>query len=877
MGILSRIAGALWHRDRVAADMADEIAFHIEERTRENLARGMSPEAARDDARRRFGNTAIVLDRTRDADVVGWLDALVRDTLQAFRSLRRRPGLVLTTLLVLGIGIGATSAIFSVVDSVLLKPLAVADPDRVVTIREQRKGEEIGGNPARLRDYQARLHTISPLAGSYGEALTLTGRGDPERVLMLRSFGPILQVLGTTPRLGRGFTADEEVGNGAPVAIVTHGYWQRRFGGDPALVGQTLTLNGTAYSVIGILPEGATYPEGYAFVSPASAEFQDATREGGNYFGMMGRLAAGATLEAARSEVQGIARDFAREFPATDEALSATALSLQASETAEAREPLLALLGAVALVLLIACVNTASLLLARAAERRHEAAIRTALGAGRGSLIRLYLLESGWLALGGGLLGLLLAWLGVPLLRQVLPAELPRLAGASLDWRVALFAAMAAVLCGLAAGLVPALLAAREGVTHQALRDGGRSTAGPRRLLARQALVAAQVAVSMLLLVGAALLGRSLYRMRGMPTGVRAEQVLAVRLEYPWDTDARVLQARFAAALTELAALPGVRAAGLTDRMPLEGASQSRPIRLERPDAPGVEQIGDRSISQRAVDPGYFGVLGIPIVEGRVWQNPVGTEAPREVVVNRTFARRFLPPGQAIGARFTFSVKPKPDEVPLWYEVVGVAGDVRQEARQQEQPPEFWMPYQATYWPLGRILLRYDGDAAALTSAVRATLLRLDPAHVIDGISTLPAEFRVATAESRVRTWLVAVFALAALLLSAIGLYGVLASDVAQRQQELGVRLALGADPGRLRWLVVRQGGMVALAGLGVGAVLAVGLARFLANLLYGIGATDVVAFTAAAVALGAVSFLASWIPARRAARLDPVIALRRE
>jgi predicted lysophospholipase L1 biosynthesis ABC-type transport system permease subunit len=270
-------------------------------------------------------------------------------------------------------------------------------------------------------------------------------------------------------------------------------------------------------------------------------------------------------------------------------------------------------------------------------------------------------------------------------------------------------------------------------------------------------------------------------------------------------------------------------------------------------------------------------VLGIPIVEGRVWQNPVGSEAPREVVVNRTFARRFLPPGQAIGARFTFSVKPKSDEVPLWYEVVGVAGDVRQEARQQEQPPEFWMPYQATYWPLGRILLRYDGDAATLTSAVRATLLRLDPAHVIDGISTLPAEFRVATAESRVRTWLVAVFALAALLLSAIGLYGVLASDVAQRQQELGVRLALGADPGRLRWLVVRQGGMVALAGLGVGAVLAVGLARFLANLLYGIGATDVVAFTAAAVALGAVSFLASWIPARRAARLDPVIALRRE
>lgn len=877
MSLFSRIAGALWRRDRTAADLADEITFHIEERTRENLARGMTPEAARADARQRFGNTAIVMDRTRDADVVGWLDALVRDTLQAFRSLRRRPGLVITTLLVLGLGIGATSAIFSVVDSVLLKPLAIADPDRVVTIAEQRKGEAIGGNPARLRDYQARLHTVAPLAGSYGEALTLTGRGDPERVLMLRSFGPILDVLGTAPPLGRGFTRDEETGNGAPVLLVTHAFWQRRFGGDPALVGQALTLNGTAYTVIGVLPAEANYPEGYAFVSPANAGFQNAGRDGGNYFGLVGRLAPGASLEAARSEVQAVARDFAREFPATDEGMAATVLSLQDSETAGAREPLLALLGAVALVLVIACVNTASLLLARAAERRHEAAIRTALGAGRGSLIRLYLLESGWLALGGGLIGLLLAWLGVPLLRQVLPAELPRLASASLDWRVTLFAASAAVLCGLAAGLVPALLAAREGVTHQALRDGGRSTAGPRRLLARQVLVAAQVAVSMLLLVGAALLGRSLYRMRGMPTGVRAEQVLAVRLEYPWDTDPRVLHARFATALTELSALPGVRAAGLTDRVPLEGESQSRPIRLERGDVPGTEALGDRSISLRAVDPGYFGVLGIPVLEGRVWRDPVGTEPPREVVVNRAFARRFLPPGQAIGTRFTFSVKPKPGEVPEWYEVVGVAGDVRREPRQQEQPPEFWMPYQATYWPIGRILLRFEGDPAPLTSAVRSTLLRLDPGHVIDGIATLPAELRVATAESRVRTWLVALFALAALLLSAIGLYGVLASDVAQRRQEIGVRLALGADPVRLRWMVIRQGGVVALAGLAVGAVSAAGLARFLANLLYGVSATDVVAFALAALALGVVSFLASWIPAGRAARLDPVTALRRE
>jgi predicted permease len=877
MSLLSRIAGALWGRSRISSDAADEIAFHLEERTRENIARGMTPEAARLDAVARFGNTAIVLDQTRDADVLGWLDTLVRDALQALRSLRRRPGLVVTTVLVLALGIGATSAIFSVVDSVLLKPIPLPDQDRVVELRETRKGEGLGGNPARLRDYRARLHSVTSLVGSYGEGMTLTGRGDPNRVQVLRTFGPVLDLLGTQPSIGRGFTADEERGTGAPVALATWGFWQRRFGGEAGVLGQTLTLNGAPVTIIGVLPREIGYPDGYALISPASADFQNAPRSGGNYLAMHARLAPGATLAAAEAEFAALAGQFGREFPATDEYLSGSALRLKDAETESARAPLLSLLGAVALVLLIACVNTTSLLLARAAERRHEAAIRTALGAGRSSLMRLYLLESAWLALGGGALGLALAWLGVPLLRHLLPVDLPRIAEATLDWRVASFALVASLLCGIAAGLVPAWQATREGQDHAGLRDGGRSTSGPRRLLARQLLVGSQVAVPMVLLVAAALLGRSLYRMRAMPTGVRPEQVLVVRLEYPWDIDGARLHSTFARALDALGAIPGVRQVGLTDRTPLEGQSQSRPIRLERADEPGVEQVADRSISTRAVSPGYFEVLGIPILEGRVWRDPGGGAVPREVVVNRTFARRYLPPGQALGARFTYAVKVDAAQEPVWYEVVGVAGDVRREANQAEQPPEIWMPYQATYWPIGRFLLRTSGDPGAIAGQVRATLLQLDPEHIIDGITPLENEMRLATTDSRVRTWLVGVFALAALVLSTIGLYGVLASDVAQRQQELGVRLALGANPVRLGWLVVRQGFTVALTGLVIGALAAAGLGRVLANLLFGVSGTDLLAFAGAGVALALVALLASWIPARRATRLDPVIALRRE
>ncbi len=876
MGLLRRIGASLFGRDRLARELAEEQAFHIEERTRENLAAGMTPEAARLDARRRFGNSTLLQQRTADVRVVGWLDAVARESSHALRSLRRRPGLVGTAVLSLSLGIGATSAIFSVVDAALLKPLPIRDHDRVVVLREYRNGEPIGANAARFLDWRQQATRLTDLSGFYGEAAPLTGRGEPERVSVLRTFGPALDLIGGEVPLGRGFTAEEEEGRDGTVALLTHRFWQRRFGGDPAIVGQGITLAGTTYTVVGVLGPEFQYPEDQDVIIPAPLGFQTASRRGGNYFTMVGRVAPGASIASAQPEVETIVRRFAASYPETDSTLRAEVVSLQEAETAEAREPLFLLLGAVMLVLVIACVNIASLLLARAAERRHEAAIRVALGAGTGSLLRLYLIESGWLAVGGGLGGLLLAWLGVPLLQRLLPAELPRLGAATLDWRVTLFALLITSVCGLIFGLAPAWQASRARATQEALRDGGRTTTGGRRL-ARRSLVVVQVALSMILLVGAALLARSLQRMGSVAVGVSPERVLAVRLEFPWDTDQGRLHQFYRRALESFSAIPGVTAAGLADKLPLGGGSQSRPLRIR--DAVGAASALplEESISFRAVSDSYFTVVGAPLVQGRLWRDTEVELGRREVVVNQEFARRYLPPGRVVGALLTFDAKPDAAAETRWYEVVGVVADIRQRLNQPVQPPEVFISYRHTYWPIATLVLRGQGEPGSLATAAREAVRAIDPELIVEGIAPLELELSRASADSRVRTWLVGIFALSALLLAAVGLYGVLASDVAQRRQEIGVRMALGAEPRAVLWMMVRRGLVVTAVGLVAGGIGALVLGRLLASSLFGVAPTDPGAFLAAAATLGLVAFIASFLPARQAAALDPMVALRRE
>ncbi len=877
MSWFRRAIRSVWGRDRLSAEVREEMDFHISERTRDLIAHGVEPAEAARIARASFGSPTQLSERTRDMDVIEWLDATARESGQALRGLRRRPGLVVTAILSLGLGIGATSAIFSVVDAVLLKPLPIPDADAVVFVREARNGEVIGGNVMRLRDYREQSTSFQSLAGFYGESATMPGADGPQRFAVVRSFGPVLSLLQANPQQGRGFTKDEEDGIGAPVAVLTHATWQRRFGGDATIVGRTLTLEGIGVTIIGVLPSTFQYPADVDLLIPAGLDLQRAGRRG-NYFTIVGRLNEGVTLAAAQTEVQGLAQRFGSQYPDTDKGLSATLIGVQESETADARGPLLLLLGAVAVVLLVACVNIASLLLARAAERGHEAAVRVALGAGRSSLLRLYLMESGWLALAGGTVGLGLAWVGVPILRRILPGGLPRLAEATLDWRVALFTLATAVGCGLLFGLIPAWQASRATGTASALRDGGRSTTSGGRLLIRRGLVVLQVTLSMMLLVAAGLLGESLYRMRHTPSGVMAQQVLTVRIGFSWDTDGERLHRFYRQAIEELGVLPGVVSVGLTDRLPLEGESQSRTLRLQDEAAPGVAALTDKNLSFRLVSRDYFSTVGVPLRSGRVWQESSAEARPRELVVNETFARRYLAAGRpAEGTRLTFDVKPEGGRAPVWYEIVGVVGDIRQTLSQPEQPPEVFLPYGDGYWPLAVLVLRTQGDPAAVIPRIRSVIGRIAPDQVIDRIGPLTGDLAEVSRESQVRTWLVGAFASVALLLAAIGLFGVLSSDVSQRRQEIGVRLALGAEAGQVRWMMIRHGLVVALIGLAAGTAGALALGQVLASTLYGVTPRDASAFLGAGVVLFLVALVASYLPARAASTIDPVTALRRE
>jgi len=873
MGWLARLRNSFWRRDSQYDLLIEEQEFHIEQRTRDNIVAGMSPAEARADARRRFGNTALLRDRTLDADRLAWADALARDLRLAARGLSRRKGLAVTAICSLALGIGANSAVFSVIDSVLIRPLRLPEPERLVVIAESRNGEESGGTPARLADWASQVKGLEAAAGFYGEGLVLTGEGQPVRLKAIRTFGRPLPVLGVGPLRGRGFTAAEEAGRGDRVALVGEGLWRRRFGGDPGLIGRALRLSGDPYQVIGVLPDGLGYPGDFDLMIPAPPDVQQASRKAA-FLKTVARVKPGVSMAGLRAELETVAARLARQYPETDAGRSARPIPLREDQNGGARLPLLVLLGTVALVLLIACVNIASLLLARAAERQREAAIRAALGAGRGGLMRLYLVESLLLALGGGVLGLFLATGLLGVLKRFLPADLPGLAAASLDPRVLGFGLLLSLFCGLAFGLAPAWQASR-GRPAGELRDGVRAGTSRSGLRARRLLVGVQVALSVVLLVGVGLLARSLYEMRGVPLGFQPGGLLAVRIDLPWDTPKSRLRSFQTQALEAFGALPGVGRVGLVDRLPFEGGSQSGPIAVEgRPLPP---QLAEADVSHRAASAGYFRTLGIPLRSGRLLREEPGRSGPREALVNEELARIYFPAGDAVGRRITFDVKPEKGESPVWFEIAGVVGNVRLTADQAGPLPEVFVLPRDTYWPMSRFVLRAEGAPETLIPAVRRAVSRLDPNLVIDGLSTLDEQVDLATADARARVRLLGAFALIALWLAVLGLYGVLASDVAQRTHEIGVRLALGATPDRVAFGVVGKGLSIVIAGLAAGLCGSAALGRWLGALLFGVKPADPAVLVGVSLTLLTVAAVASWLPASRAAEVDPGIALRHE
>ena len=790
----------------------------------------------------------------------------VHDLRRIVRGLGHRKAFAATAVLSLALGIGAACALFSVVDAVLLKPLPIPEADRLVVLAESRNGDPIGGSPQRVLDYAQRLSDLEATTGYYGEDLVLTGRGEPEGVRTLRAFGPFFRVLGISPALGRGFTPEEERGGGPGVIVLSRAFFERRFGGDPSVVGQTLRLGNGTMTVIGVLPR-LEYPDHIDAIATADQR-AEATPRQASFLYTLARVGPEASVKQVQAQADALVEVLAREHPESDQGLTVRVLRMWDEETREARLPLFMLLGASGLLLLVVCVNVGGLVLARQEEQRHEAAVRGALGASVSALRVLFLAESLLLAALGAGLGLALAGAGIELLKQLLPAGFPRLAAATLDGRVAAFAALLALVGGLATGLAPARAATR-GADTAALRVGRAVTPDRGRVRMRSALVVAEVALAVVLVAGTTLLSRAFLELRARPLGFEPAGVLTLDVAFPWDTPKERLDAFTRDATTALATLPGVRRVGVADRLPFEGDTQGRRIGIPGRDMPkGLE---GRSISFRAVTADYFAALAVPLLEGRLFADRADR---REVVVNETFARRLFPGESPLDQAIVFDAK---DPERSTFRIVGVVGDLRMRLTDRRAEPETFVSRTHTYWPLLIFAVQGTGDPLALAPAARAAMARVDPRQIVRRLEPLPARLRGAEMEPRIRTLLLGGFSAAALFLSAIGLFGLLAQDVAQRRREIAIRMALGAGPGRVRQAVVRRALALATLGLGMGGLLAVQGGKLLRGLLYGIEPADPAALLVTALVLLAVVVLASFVPARRATSVDPMTALRSE
>jgi predicted permease len=789
---------------------------------------------------------------------------VLTDLRTALRQLRRAPGFTLVVALVLAFGIGVNTAIFSVVNAVLLRDLPYRAPDRLVMAFTTYP--DFGHSSASLPDFldwRAGFRGSGDLAAFANASFNVTGEGVPERAKGAAVTSDYFRVLGTAPVHGRAFLVEEERGAMPGVAMLGHGFWQRRFGGNPQVVGSTITLNGVPRTIVGVAPASLTLPDGPDVLVPLRTDTVLGRRS--EYLQVIGRLASGVTLERGRAVLATVNRRLQAQYPETNsERLTIDLVPMRDEVVGAARPALLVFMGAVGLVLLVACANIANLLLVRATVREREVAVRTALGASRRRVVRQFLIESLVLALGGGVAGLALAAVIVRLLRATALDAIPRLGEVGLDARALAFTLVLSAGTGLLFGLVPALRLAR-GELQGVLRGGGRGVAGTSGRL-RSGLVLAEVALSVVLLVGAGLLLRSFVALQRVEPGFDAERVLTFQLSLPRAAYPRVeeqVRPFWGGLLDRVQVLPGVRAAAVTSNVPLT----SPPYVTF--DVAGREAQPGEDVQPFTVSGGYFRAMGVPLVRGRTFTDTDAAGAPRVAVINAEAARRFWPGRDPIGARITTGDSTE------YMTVVGVVADVRQEGMSAKPYPQLYgvaaqNPDRAMY-----VVVRTSGDPTALAGAVRRAVAALDPQLPVYNVATMEERVARSVARPRVTATLVAIFGISALALAAFGIYGVVAFSVAQRTRELGVRLAVGARAGDVVQLVVRQGMRPAVAGVAAGLVVAAGGARLIGGLLYGVGAADPATFVGVAVFLTCVALAATWLPARRATRVSPLEALR--
>jgi putative ABC transport system permease protein len=807
------------------------------------------------------------------------MDTLLQDLRYGARALARSPGFTAVAALTLALGIGANTAIFSVVHAVLLRPLPYREPDRLVLAWETRGPRRGGVTAPDYVDWKAQNQVFETLAARDAITANLTGTQDPERVEGRRVTADYLPMLGVRPERGRLFTADEDRPGASHVVVLSHGLWERRFGADPALLGRSIRLDGEPYQVLGVMPAGVGLPGAdEEFWVPLAITPEELRQTGNHRLVVVGRLRPGVSREQAEAEMKAIARRIEPVRPHSNTGISAVLVPLREGLVGDVRSPLLLLLGAVGFVVLIACGNVANLLLARAAGRQREIAVRASLGASRGRVVRQLLVESLLLALVGGVAGVVVGGWGIDALVRTLPAEVPRVSDVRLDATVLGFTLLLSLATGVLFGLVPALRASRLDLTAS-LKEGARTMGGVAHARLRAGLTVSQVALALLLLVGAGLLIKSFARVQEVKAGFDANQVLTFRLALPEARYREPVQvAGFYRDLLERAhAIPGVSAAGAVSHLPLDNPGASISFWVEGRPRPAPERTDTTRF--RAASPGYFQAMSVPVVRGRGLDERDGEGTPRVGVINQTMARRHFAGQDPIGQRLTLD-----DDATEPLEIVGVVGDVRHFGLDAEPQPELYLSYaQATplFWKWQdrslNLVLRTAGDPADVAPAVRGLVRGADPDLPVIALRPMTQVMADSLATRRVYMRLLALFAALALALAAVGIYGVLSYAVARRTGEVGLRMALGATRADVLRLVVGEGLKLTGAGIILGLVAAVGLTRVLVALLFEVSPTDPLTFAAVACLLAAVAVLASYLPAHRATRVDPLVALRYE
>ncbi len=862
-------------------DFENELEIHLEMLTDENVRRGMAPEEAKRAARMRLGGLTQLKETNRELQGLPLIETFLQDTRYAFRMLRKNPGFTAVAVLTLALGIGANTAIFSVVYAVLLKPLPYANPDQLFNVFQAKPQEGVGGTGwsyANFAELREQNRVFSDMAGAQQHQLTLTGRGEPAVVNTSVVTPELFSLFGEKPLAGRAFFPEDGKAGAPPVVILSENLWRGTFGADPNILGSSINLDKRSFTIVGIMPAAFRFPlltksEQLWIPLVQDPLFGSWTeRRGGHWLQVTGRVKPGVSMTQVQAELDAIAARFAKEFPAENDGWTIRMVPLQQMIVGKARSALLVLLGAVGLVLLIACANIANLLLTRATSRAREIAVRTTLGAGRTRIIRQLLSETAVLGLLGGVTGIALAYWGVQALNALFPENLPRMNAIRVDNFVLGFALLLSATASCAFGLAPALFAANSNLQSSLREGGGRSGESRSRRRARSFLAAGEIALAMVLLVGAGSLLRSFSKLMSVSPGFDAQHLVKADISLPRFQYSTPQQ--WAAFSDELLA-----------RIQAEPGLEDSAVAVPRPIVDGFINLGldivgnpassaSASADYVSVSPDYFRVMGIPLLSGRLFDRRDILSSHRVTIISKTMARLYFPNQDPLGKQLRFSFPPDSGAA---REIVGIVGDVRDIALGQDPGPMMYVPYaQAPFWG-ANVVVKSALSPSSVAAAIRQEVQKIDKDLPVTEVAMMPDIIETSVAQPRFRTFLLGLFAAMALVLAATGIFGVISYSVSYRTNEIGIRVALGASRGSILRMVLRETLVLTFAGMALGIPCALAASRLLGHMLFGVSVNDPATLASVTFALAAVATLAGYVPARRAMSVDPMVALRYE